>query len=56
MRTQNIILEEKQKYLGNFSTRNSIGKQYGNVTTADKPPAFQLTQSEIRSLIEEVIG
>jgi hypothetical protein len=56
MRTQNILLEEKHKYLGNFSTKHSLGKQHSNATMGHKPPAFQLTPSEIRSLIEEIIG
>jgi hypothetical protein len=56
MRTQNILLKEKHKYLGDFSTKHSVGKQHSNATTAHKLPAFQLTQSEIRSLIEEIIG
>jgi hypothetical protein len=56
MRTQNILLEEKHKYLGNFSTKHSTGKQHSNATTGHKAPAYQLTQSEIRSLIEEIVG
>jgi hypothetical protein len=56
MRTQNILLKEKHKYLGDFSTKHPVGKQHSNATTGHKLPAFQLTQSEIRSLIEEIIG